>query len=144
MVFISVNTPARPAVWCWSASDLRWVELVLVSSQSCDWSTIVVEKSTLPVRTAQVIKEILAAAQAEDAAGRSFSVLSNPEFLAEGTAIRDLETPDRVLIGVDDSAAIDALASIYAKWVPQHRILRTNLWIIELSKLTANAFWHNN
>ena len=67
-------------------------------------------------------------------------MLSNPEFLAEGTAIRDLEAPDRVLIGGDDSASIDALAEIYAHWVPQQQILRTNLWSSELSKLTANAF----
>ena len=96
------------------------------------------EKSTLPVRTAAAIKTILEAASAgEDR--RTFSVLSNPEFLAEGTAIRDLEAPDRVLIGGDDPAAIDALAAIYAHWVPEQQI-RTNLWSSELSKLTANAF----
>jgi len=71
---------------------------------------------------------------------RTFSVLSNPEFLSEGTAIRDLEAPDRVLIGGDDPASIDALAAIYAHWIPQEKILRTNLWSSELSKLTANAF----
>ena len=71
---------------------------------------------------------------------RSFSVLSNPEFLAEGTAIRDLEAPDRVLIGGEDAASIDALAAVYGHWVPDGQILRTNLWSSELSKLTANAF----
>ena len=107
-------------------------------AQAAKGHTIVVEKSTLPVRTAAAIKTILESASAgEDQ--RTFSVLSNPEFLAEGTAIRDLEAPDRVLIGGDDSAAIDALAAIYAHWVPQ-QILRTNLWSSELSKLTANAF----
>jgi UDPglucose 6-dehydrogenase len=99
----------------------------------------VVEKSTLPVRTADVIQQILAAAQAEEGQ-TSFAVLSNPEFLAEGTAIADLETPDRVLIGGQDSAAIEALAAVYGHWVPDRKILRTNVWSSELSKLTANAF----
>jgi UDPglucose 6-dehydrogenase len=74
------------------------------------------------------------------AEGKTFSVLSNQEFLAEGTAIADLQAPDRVLIGGEDPAAIDALAAIYGQWVPAERILRTNLWSSELSKLTANAF----
>jgi len=91
----------------------------------------------LPVRTAEAIQTILSAAQAE---GKSFSVLSNPEFLAEGTAITDLEAPDRVLIGGDDPDALEALAGVYSQWVPEDRILRTNLWSSELSKLTANAF----
>jgi UDPglucose 6-dehydrogenase len=99
----------------------------------------VVEKSTLPVRTAEAVKAILTGAQG-GGGGKSFSVLSNPEFLAEGTAITDLENPDRVLIGGEDPEAIDALASVYGHWVPQDRILRTNLWSSELSKLTANAF----
>ena len=98
-----------------------------------------VEKSTLPVRTAEVIQTILSAATG-DGNGCSFSVLSNPEFLAEGTAIPDLEAPDRVLIGGDDPAAIAALAGVYGQWVPSERILTTNLWSSELSKLTANAF----
>ena len=108
-------------------------------AQAAKGHTVVVEKSTLPVRTAAAIQTILeAACEGEDQ--RTFSVLSNPEFLAEGTAIRDLEAPDRVLIGGDDPASIDALAEIYAHWVPQQQILRTNLWSSELSKLTANAF----
>jgi UDPglucose 6-dehydrogenase len=103
--------------------------------------TIVVEKSTLPVRTAEVISTILSAAEGNTPSCRkSFSVLSNPEFLAEGTAISDLEQPDRVLIGGEDASAIEALAAIYGHWVPAERILRTNLWSSELSKLTANAF----
>jgi len=105
--------------------------------------TIVVEKSTLPVRTAETVKAILLASQGERAGSigpKTFSVLSNPEFLAEGTAISDLEQPDRVLIGGEDHEAIEALASIYAHWIPENLILRTNLWSSELSKLTANAF----
>jgi len=102
--------------------------------------TIVVEKSTLPVRTAEAVKSILGAAQGDAGGSKTFSVLSNPEFLAEGTAIPDLESPDRVLIGGEDDRAIDALAGIYGQWVPTERILRTNLWSSELSKLTANAF----
>ena len=141
MVFISVNTPTKTkGLGAGQASDLRWVEACARTvAQAAKGHTIVVEKSTLPVRTAAAIKTILeAASEGEDQ--RTFSVLSNPEFLAEGTAIRDLESPDRVLIGGDDSGSIDALAEIYAHWVPQEQILRTNLWSSELSKLTANAF----
>ena len=141
MVFISVNTPTKTkGLGAGQASDLRWVEACARTvAKAATGDTIVVEKSTLPVRTAAAIKTILEAAS-DDHDQRSFSVLSNPEFLAEGTAIRDLESPDRVLIGGDDPAAIDALASIYAHWVQQEQILRTNLWSSELSKLTANAF----
>ena len=141
MVFISVNTPTKTkGLGAGQASDLRWVEACARTvAKAAQGHTIVVEKSTLPVRTAAVIKTILeAACDGEDQ--RTFSVLSNPEFLAEGTAIRDLEAPDRVLIGGDDSTSIDALAAIYAQWVPQQQILHTNLWSSELSKLTANAF----
>ena len=141
MVFISVNTPTKTkGLGAGQASDLRWVEACARTvAQAAKGHTIVVEKSTLPVRTAAAIKTILEAASEGDDQ-RTFSVLSNPEFLAEGTAIRDLEAPDRVLIGGDDSASIDALAAIYAHWVPPQQILRTNLWSSELSKLTANAF----
>ena len=141
MVFISVNTPTKTkGLGAGQASDLRWVEACARTvAKAAQGHTIVVEKSTLPVRTAAAIKTILeAACDGEDQ--RTFSVLSNPEFLAEGTAIRDLEAPERVLIGGDDSASINALAAIYAQWVPQQQILRTNLWSSELSKLTANAF----
>ncbi|WP_411870110.1 nucleotide sugar dehydrogenase [Vulcanococcus limneticus] len=140
MVFLSVNTPTKTkGVGAGQASDLRWIEAsarqVAAAAQG---HTIVVEKSTLPVRTAETVQTILSAAQAAD--GKTFSVLSNPEFLAEGTAIADLEAPDRVLIGGEDSEAIEELAAIYGQWVPAERILRTNLWSSELSKLTANAF----
>jgi UDPglucose 6-dehydrogenase len=101
----------------------------------------VVEKSTLPVPTAGVITSIFSAAEGNTPSGRrSFAVLSNPEFLAEGTAISDLETPDRVLNGGEDPVAIEALVAIHSQWVPAERILRTNLWSSELSKLTPNAF----
>ena len=141
MVFISVNTPTKTkGLGAGQASDLRWVEACARTvAQAATGHTIVVEKSTLPVRTAAAIQAILAAAQ-EAGSERTFSVLSNPEFLAEGTAIADLEAPDRVLIGGDDPAAIDALAGIYGHWVDETKILRTNLWSSELSKLTANAF----
>jgi UDPglucose 6-dehydrogenase len=141
MVFISVNTPTKTrGLGAGQASDLKWVEAsARTVARAARGHTIVVEKSTLPVRTADVIQQILAAAQAEGGQ-RSFAVLSNPEFLAEGTAISDLETPDRVLIGGQDSEAIEALAAVYGHWVPDGKILRTNVWSSELSKLTANAF----
>ena len=141
MVFISVNTPTKTkGLGAGQASDLRWVE-ACARTVACVASghTIVVEKSTLPVRTAAAIKTILEAAQKDDQ-GRTFAVLSNPEFLAEGTAVHDLEVPDRVLIGGEDHSSIEALAAIYAHWVPESQILRTNLWSSELSKLIANAF----
>ena len=141
MVFISVNTPTKTkGLGAGQASDLRWVEACARQVATASTGhTIVVEKSTLPVRTAAAIKTILEAAQ-EEGSSRSFSVLSNPEFLAEGTAIGDLEVPDRVLIGGDDPSSIDALAESYGHWVAPEKILRTNLWSSELSKLTANAF----
>ena len=145
MVFLSVNTPTKTkGLGAGQASDLRWVEASARSvAAHARGHTIVVEKSTLPVRTAATVQAILQAAQGDATSTHdqaTFSVLSNPEFLAEGTAIPDLEQPDRVLIGGDDPQAIEALASVYAHWVPEERILRTNLWSSELSKLTANAF----
>jgi UDPglucose 6-dehydrogenase len=145
MVFLSVNTPTKTkGVGAGQASDLRWIEASARQVAACaQGHTIVVEKSTLPVRTAETVQAILSAAQGEVPCGgdpKSFAVLSNPEFLAEGTAIPDLEQPDRVLIGGGDQAAIEALAGVYGQWVPNDRILRTNLWSSELSKLTANAF----
>ena len=138
LVFISVNTPTKTkGLGAGQASDLKWVEAsARTVAKAAQGHTIVVEKSTLPVRTAEVIQEILASAEG----AKSFSVLSNPEFLAEGTAIADLEKPDRVLIGGQDPEAIEALAAIYGQWVAPQKILRTNLWSSELSKLTANAF----
>jgi UDPglucose 6-dehydrogenase len=142
MVFISVNTPTKMyGVGAGKASDLQYVEACArrIAAVARD-DKIVVEKSTLPVRTAESVRAILAA-QRE---GPRFQVLSNPEFLAEGTAVRDLEKPDRVLIGGDPSAAgqaaVQALVDVYAHWVPRAKILTTNLWSSELSKLTANAF----
>ncbi len=138
MVFISVNTPTKThGVGAGQASDLKWIEACArMLAKAAIGHTIVVEKSTLPVRTAEAVKSILEAGPA----GKSFAVLSNPEFLAEGSAIRDLENPDRVLIGGESQEAIEALAGIYGHWVAPEKILRTNLWSSELSKLTANAF----
>lgn len=143
MIFISVNTPTKTyGAGKGMAADLKYIELC--ARQIADVAKddkIVVEKSTLPVRTAQAIKNIL------DTTGNgvNFQILSNPEFLAEGTAVTDLMNPDRVLIGGDiDSKegrqAIDALVAIYDQWVPRENILTTNVWSSELSKLTANAF----
>ena len=145
MIFISVNTPTKKrGIGAGQASDLKWVEACARQvSLYAKGHTIVVEKSTLPVRTAEVIKSILETVQEsnpniEEAA--TFDVLSNPEFLAEGTAIQDLLYPDRVLIGGENEIAISSLANIYKKWVPQNKILITNIWSSELAKLTANAF----
>jgi UDPglucose 6-dehydrogenase len=140
MVFLSVNTPTKTkCVGAGQATDLCWIEVSARQVAACaQGHTIVVEKSTLPVRTAETVQTILSAVPAAE--GKTFSVLSNPEFLAEGTAIADLQAPDRVLIGGEDPAAIEALAAIYGQWVPAERILRTNLWSSELSKLTAKAF----
>lgn len=142
MVFISVNTPTKSyGIGKGMASDLKYIELCARQiARVAKSNKIIVEKSTLPVRTAETIKQIL------DASGNGlkFQILSNPEFLAEGTAISDLMNPDRVLIGGDNSAegqaAMNELVSIYANWVPKERILTTNVWSSELSKLTANAF----
>ena len=146
MIFISVNTPTKTkGIGAGQASDTKWVEACARDvAKFAKGHTIVVEKSTLPVRTAEVIKTILEAS--ETSKGRNnpepstFDVLSNPEFLAEGTAIKDLEYPDRVLIGGDNKKAIDTLSAIYRKWVPSKKILHTNIWSSELAKLTANAF----
>ncbi|MEN8118541.1 MAG: nucleotide sugar dehydrogenase [Bacteroidota bacterium] len=142
MIFISVNTPTKTyGVGKGMAADLKYIELCARQiAEVAENNKIVVEKSTLPVRTAQSIKTILEA----EGKGGKFKVLSNPEFLAEGTAVQDLHNPDRVLIGGDQDkegmAAIEALAGIYANWVPDERIIKTRLWSSELSKLTANAF----
>ena len=140
MIFISVNTPTKTkGIGAGKASDLKWVEACARQvAKFAQGYTIVVEKSTLPVRTAEVIKSILTCS--EKASNTTFDVLSNPEFLAEGTAIKDLNEPDRVLIGGEREEAIDSLCQIYRKWVPEEKILRTNIWSSELAKLTANAF----
>ena len=144
MIFISVNTPIKTqGIGAGQASNLHWVEVCARQiNELAEGHTIVVEKSTLPVRTAQTIKNILSSnqKQRENSQIRSFSVLSNPEFLSEGNAINDLENPDRVLIGGDDPKAIDTLKKIYEKWIPTKKIICTNIWSSELSKLVANAF----
>ncbi len=142
MIFISVNTPTKTyGKGKGQAADLKFIELCArnIAKVAKD-DKIVVEKSTLPVRTAQAIQNIL------DNTGNSvkFEILSNPEFLAEGTAIEDLLNADRVLIGGNDNAsgqaAKDALSAVYEHWLPKERILQTNVWSSELSKLVANAF----
>jgi UDPglucose 6-dehydrogenase len=142
IIFISVGTPTKKhGMGAGMAADLKYVERCARQIAKLATSDkIIVEKSTLPVRTAESIKRIL------DAPGTAckFQVLSNPEFLAEGTAMEDLENPDRVLIGGEGTpggqAALQALVDIYARWVDRDKILTTNLWSSELSKLTANAF----
>lgn len=142
MIFISVNTPTKTyGKGKGMASDLKYIELCARQiAKVAKTDKVVIEKSTLPVRTAQTIKSILD----HTGNGVQYQILSNPEFLAEGTAIRDLENPDRVLIGGDHDEngqkAIDALVDIYASWIPREKILTTNVWSSELSKLTANAF----
>ena len=138
MIFISVNTPTKTyGKGKGQAADLKFVELCArqIAAVATD-DKIVVEKSTLPVRTAEALKNILE----NTGNGVNFRILSNPEFLAEGTAVTDLHNPDRVLIGGEDEEAIEALVNVYAAWVPRERILTTNLWSSELSKLVANAF----
>jgi len=142
IVFVSVNTPTKTfGQGAGRASDLQYYEKA--ARQILEHATqdlIVVEKSTLPVRTAEAMDSILKSGRKDV----RFEVLSNPEFLAEGTAIQDLEHPDRVLIGGHDTPAgrraQEVLAEIYARWVPRERILTTNIWSSELSKLVANAF----
>ena len=143
MIFISVNTPTKTyGAGKGMAADLKYVELCARQIAKVATSDkIVVEKSTLPVKTAEAIQNILD----HTGNGVNFQILSNPEFLAEGTAMRDLAVPDRVLIGGDMASdagqtAIQALVDVYAAWVPQENILTTNVWSSELSKLTANAF----
>lgn len=142
MIFISVNTPTKTyGAGKGQAADLKWIELCArqIASVAKD-NKIIVEKSTLPVRTASAIKDILT----HTGNNVQFQILSNPEFLAEGTAIEDLDAPDRVLIGGDSTPegkmAVQALVDVYANWIPKERILTTNVWSSELSKLTANAF----
>tara|TARA_B100000242_G_scaffold293805_1_gene273154 strand:- start:87 stop:1523 length:1437 start_codon:yes stop_codon:yes gene_type:complete len=144
-IFISVNTPTKiKGIGAGQASDLKWVEACAREvAKYAKGHTIVIEKSTLPVKTAQVIKTILEASKLkrkENHPESYFDVLSNPEFLAEGTAIKDLEEPDRVLIGGERNEAILALSEIYRRWVPKEKIIHTNIWSSELAKLSANAF----
>jgi UDPglucose 6-dehydrogenase len=142
LIFISVNTPTKTyGTGKGMAADLKHIELCARQiAKVAKTDKIIVEKSTLPVRTAEALKSILD----NTGNGVQFQILSNPEFLAEGTAVTDLLSPDRVLIGGDITPAgqnaIEALIAVYANWVPRERILKTNVWSSELSKLVANAF----
>jgi UDPglucose 6-dehydrogenase len=143
LVFISVNTPTKiKGFGAFYASDLKWVESSARQvAKYASGHTIVVEKSTVPVKTAELIKKILKSSNSSNKKKEnSFSVLSSPEFLAEGSAINDLINPDRVLIGGDNEESIKKLCAIYENWIPKEKILVTNIWSSELSKLTANAF----
>ena len=142
IIFVSVNTPTKNfGHGAGYAADLQfWEKTARQILQSSDEGKIIIEKSTLPVRTAEAMESILNFNEK----GISFDVLSNPEFLAEGTAIRDLENPDRVLIGSRETeSGLNARAEIvkiYSSWVAEEQILTSNVWSTELSKLTANAF----
>ena len=141
MIFMSVNTPTKTfGKGKGMAADLKYIEAsARMIAKISDKDKIVVEKSTIPIRTAQAVRKILANSDN----GINFQVLSNPEFLAEGTAINDLHSPDRVLIGGEESEngkkAIDLLASVYENWVPKEKILKTNIWSSELSKLDRKS-----
>ena len=142
IIFVSVNTPTKTfGEGAGRAADLQYWEKTARQILACsDRNKIVVEKSTLPVRTAQAMDRILNS----NTRGLRFEVVSNPEFLAEGSAIKDLESPDRVLIGSHETeaglGARKAVADLYGTWVPRERIIESNLWSAELSKLVANAF----
>ena len=142
IIFVSVNTPTKMfGAGAGMAADLQYWEKtarqILKYSQS---PKIVIEKSTLPVKTALTMERILSSAKGKF----TFEVLSNPEFMAEGTAIKDLENPDRILIGSRETKtglkARAELAGIYARWIPKEKIITSNIWSSELSKLVANAF----
>eukprot|EP01055_Gregarina_sp_Pseudo9_P005278 Gregarina_sp_Pseudo_9__5277@NODE_606_length_2498_cov_71_494103_g572_i0_p1_GENE_NODE_606_length_2498_cov_71_494103_g572_i0NODE_606_length_2498_cov_71_494103_g572_i0_p1_ORF_typecomplete_len529_score80_80UDPG_MGDP_dh_N/PF03721_14/2_8e61UDPG_MGDP_dh_N/PF03721_14/5_6e02UDPG_MGDP_dh/PF00984_19/1_6e32UDPG_MGDP_dh/PF00984_19/8_4e03UDPG_MGDP_dh_C/PF03720_15/1_2e03UDPG_MGDP_dh_C/PF03720_15/1_3e30NAD_binding_2/PF03446_15/2_8e06NAD_binding_2/PF03446_15/10NAD_binding_7/PF13241_6/7_9NAD_binding_7/PF13241_6/3_ len=143
LVFVSVNTPTKQSgLGAGAASDLSsWEAAGRSIAEYATSPKIIVEKSTVPVRTAGALAKVLAANKKP---GAQFTVLSNPEFLAEGTAISDLKYPDRVLVGGDDSqsgrCAIECLAWVYEHWIPKHKIITMALWSAELSKLAANAF----
>ena len=142
IIFVSVNTPTKTfGEGAGRASDLQYWELCARRiKEVSENDKIIVEKSTLPVRTAEAMERVLHSNENN----LHFEVLSNPEFLAEGTAITDLENPDRVLIGGHDTEsgqkALKILVDIYANWIPKDKILTSNVWSSELSKLTANAF----
>jgi UDPglucose 6-dehydrogenase len=142
IIFVSVNTPTKIfGHGAGRAADLQyWEKTARQILENSTTSKIVVEKSTLPVRTAEAMEYILNS----NNKGITFDVLSNPEFLAEGTAVNDMQNPDRVLIGGRDTPsgrkAVQVLVDVYANWVPRDRIITTNLWSSEISKLVANAF----
>jgi len=142
IIFVSVNTPTKTfGAGAGMAADLQyWEKTARQILEHSESSKIIVEKSTFPVRTAFAMERILFSTENDI----NFDILSNPEFLAEGTAIKDLEYPDRVLIGSRETSsgvkARDELVQVYASWVPKERILTSNIWSSELSKLVANAF----
>jgi len=142
IIFVSVNTPTKTfGRGAGRAADLQyWEKTARQILENSSSSKIVVEKSTLPVRTAEAMERILNS----NGNGLHFDVLSNPEFLAEGTAVRDMQSPNRVLIGGRETEsgqkAVAKLVELYARWIPRERIITTNLWSSELSKLVANAF----
>jgi len=142
IIFVSVNTPTKTfGAGAGMAADLQyWEKTARQIREASQSHKIIVEKSTLPVKTALAMERILTST----ASGIHFDILSNPEFLAEGTGIRDLETPDRVLIGSRETPeglkARDELVEIYANWVPRKLIITSNIWSSELSKLVSNAF----
>jgi UDPglucose 6-dehydrogenase len=142
IIFVSVNTPTKTfGHGAGMASDLQfWEKTAHEIVAHAQGAKIIVEKSTLPVRTAEAMERILQ----ENRKGIRFDVVSNPEFLAEGTAVQDLLEPDRVLIGSRQTeaglAAAREIVDIFGRWVPKERIITTNLWSAELSKLVANAF----
>lgn len=142
MIFVSVSTPTKSyGEGQGMAADLQyWEKTARQIGEQAQKDTIVIEKSTFPVRTAFAMERILSTINH----GLSFQILSNPEFLAEGTAVRDLEEPDRVLIGSHDTpeaiAARDELIALYENWIPREKIITSNIWSAELSKLAANAF----
>ena len=142
IIFVSVNTPTKTyGLGTGRAADLQyWEKTARQILQYASQSKIIVEKSTLPVRTAEAMSKILNT----NINGVKFDVISNPEFLAEGSAIENLEHPDRVLIGGHETPngqrAVQSIVDIYANWVPKNKIITTNLWSSELSKLVANAF----
>jgi UDPglucose 6-dehydrogenase len=143
LIFVSVGTPTKSyGIGAGRAADLRYIESAArLIAEVSHGHKIIVEKSTIPVKTATAIQTIISANSTTNA---TFEVLSNPEFLAEGTAVSDMENPDRILIGGEQTpaglAAIEALVEVYANWVPREKIITTNLWSSELSKLVANAF----
>jgi UDPglucose 6-dehydrogenase len=142
IIFVSVNTPTKTfGQGAGRAADLQYWEKTARQIVECSTSPkVVVEKSTLPVRTAEAMERILNSNEK----GLFFDVVSNPEFLAEGTAVEDMQKPDRVLVGgrqtPSGKKAVQAIVDLYAHWVPRERIITTNLWSSELSKLAANAF----
>ena len=147
VIFVSVNTPTKVSgLGAGSAADLKWIERATRTiAEVAQSSKIVVEKSTVPCKTAESMRTIL---ESNSRAGIKFQILSNPEFLAEGTAVKDLENPDRVLIGSlqteEGLAAQKVLADLYANWVPRDRIITMNLWSSELSKLVRPFFFFHS